>query len=227
MGWGFPALTPAPLWRALGWTPTLFGIPPPPPPPQAPLDIPTQLLSSGKIHAQMLRILETRTQISPGLENEELTTTTSTVCDSHLLQQCLSFLPIGASGSRHTSLPLLLSVTLENTREHTPLDAPSVCAEACSSQTLTWQWLCCRWGFRGRLWGFSGALRRRVGSLDTDTSPGQRCRPTAWLQTSRNRITVRLRQFSEQTEISWAWMFTSLKQCLEQTQNFILLFFVL
>lgn len=161
-----------------------------------------------EIHTQMLRILENCTQISPGFMNEELTTTTSTVHGSHLLQQWISFLPIGASGSRHTSLSLLLSVTLKNTRDHTPLDAPSVCAQACSAQPLTWQWLCCRWGFCGRLWGLSVVLWRHVGSGDRDTSPGQRCRPTAWLQTSRNRITVRLRQFSEQTEISWAWMFT-------------------
>lgn len=104
--------------------------------------------------------------------------------------------------------------------------APNFRVQACSSQTLTWLWLCCRWGFCGRLWDLSVGLWRLVGSGDTDTSPGQTCRPTAWLQTGSSRITVRLRQLSERTKISWVWMFTCSNNVSKQTQNILTYFFI-
>lgn len=41
---------------------------------------------------------------------------------SHLFQQRVSCLPIGASGFRHTGVLLLFSVTLKNTETFTHLD---------------------------------------------------------------------------------------------------------
>lgn len=127
---GFPAVTPAPLWGALARPPTLS----PPPPPQALLNIPTQLMSSGK-HRQT-DVQDFAKGFTDQYWFHELGVDHHN--DSHLLQQRISRLPIGASGSRHTSASVLLSVTLKSTWEHTPLDAPfPTSAQACSPQILT------------------------------------------------------------------------------------------
>lgn len=116
---------------------------------------------------------------------------------THLFQQRISCLPIGAVSFRQTGSLMPFTVTLK--KRQTPLIYPHssgcVCECLCASVShslqdlvLTWLWLHHSWGFLGRLQAFLVALWHEVGCVDTNIFPGQMCRRTISLHKHNNRI---------------------------------------